>query len=345
MVAIVPSFEPDSLGVRWDLLGRVYLFGNDKGGVGKSTIAANAAGQAAQSGLRTLAVDLNAQGNMALDFGVSRNPEVNDNGKGLLHALTLDVPLNPVRGVRENLDFIPGGRYVRRIQAHLQPMMVDDEGIREAVTSLARALSGIAENYDLIILDSPPENELLLQLVLCAARFVVVPMKTDEASRIGLRALARVLERMRHVNPCLVLLGVVVFASSTNATNLRASLRDGVEDDLKGSAVPFFESFVRYAEAVGAAARKYGALAHELEAMLIEGTKPVAAGGYKLDWQYKAEEAERMKEENPEQALKKVPVVPGTAKRVAGDIEAVLQEMFSEAKQKRKQLKQEGLWV
>jgi cellulose biosynthesis protein BcsQ len=323
------------------------LFGNDKGGVGKSTIAANAAGQAAQAGMRTLAVDLNAQGNMALDLGVSLNPDVNDEGKGLLQAVTAEVPLRPVRGVRKNLDFIPGGRYIRRIPATLQLSMTDEDSAREALTSLARALSALADDYDLIILDSPPENELLLQLVLCAARFVVVPMKTDEASRVGLRALARVLRRMRQINPCLVLLGIVVFGSSTNATKLRADLRAGVEQDV-GGAAPVFESFIRYAEAVGAAARKWGALVHELESMLKGTSKPASEAGYKLDWQYKLEEAARQQDSDLDldRLLKKeFPVVPDTAQRVAGDIEQVLNEMFGQAKQKRVQLKQEGQWV
>src|ERR1700750_3267963 len=50
-------------------LGRVIAIVNDKGGVGKTSIAANLAGQFAAAGYRCLLIDLNRQANLTDDLG------------------------------------------------------------------------------------------------------------------------------------------------------------------------------------------------------------------------------------------------------------------------------------
>lgn len=309
--------------INWSALGQVYLFGNDKGGVGKSTLASNTAGLTAQGGLRTLVVDLNAQGNIALDLGVFAKSGVDDKGRSLYLAVTAGEPLQPAKNVRPNMDLLPGGDFIRMISSALAPSMSSPAKARAALLSLARALAKIARNYDVIIIDSPPENEMLLQLALCAARFVIVPMNTDQASRLGLRRLAKNLRDMREYNPHIVLLGVVVFASGASATKARQTLRENVEKDLRGGA-PVFKTFIRHAEAVGVAARDNGLLVHELEMKVRENPK---------FWEIRAGTAD-------EKAI----VVPATAKKVAGDIEDLLKEIFSSAKTKRLELTKEGLW-
>lgn len=320
---LAATYDLEASDINWSVLGQVYLFGNDKGGVGKSTLASNTAGLTAAGGLRTLVVDLNAQGNVALDLGVFGKEGVDDGGRSLYLGITADEPLRPAKNVRQNLDLLPGGDYIRKIAGALAPSMSSQDSARIALLALARGLAAIAKNYDVIIIDSPPENEMLLQLALCAARFVVVPMKTDEASRLGLRRLAKNLRSMRTLNPHMVLLGIVIFASGTGATKTRESLRGKVEHDLKGGA-PVFTAFIRHAEAVGVAARNNGLLIHELEQRLRDNPK---------FWELRAGTAD-----------KSTVVVPETARKVAGDIESLLKEIFSRAKNKRMELTKEGLW-
>lgn len=321
--SLAATEDLDVISIDWSSLGHVYLFGNDKGGVGKSTLASNTAGLTAQAGLRTLVIDLNAQGNIALDLNVFAKQGVDDGGRSLYLAITAGEPLQPAKNVRPNLDLLPGGDYIRTISAALAPNMSSPQRAKVALLSLARALAGIARNYDVIVIDSPPENEMLLQLALCAARFVIVPMKTDQASRLGLRRLARNLREMRNYNPHIVLLGVVVFATGTGATKARQTLRDNVEKDLKKGA-PVFKTFIRHAEAVGVAARENGLLIHELEMKISQNPKfyEIRAGT----------------------ADDKAIVVPETARKVAGDIEDLLKEIFSSARSKRTELTEKGLW-
>src|SRR4051812_2454344 len=64
-------------------LSRVIAMVNDKGGVGKTSLVANLAGQLAASGYRCLLTDLNRQANLADDLGY-RDDERDDQGAGLL---------------------------------------------------------------------------------------------------------------------------------------------------------------------------------------------------------------------------------------------------------------------
>ena len=138
----------------------------------------------ASDGARVLLVDLNGQGNIAQVLGFA-NSAADDKGRNLFSAVTAGVRLAPVQNVRPNLDVVPGGNYVRRIATTLAAEMGTSRDTGRLLLSLADALQAVASQYKLIIIDSPPENPLLLQLALCAARWVVVPMRTNGASEPG----------------------------------------------------------------------------------------------------------------------------------------------------------------
>ncbi|CAM5445424.1 hypothetical protein SALBM311S_02818 [Streptomyces alboniger] len=106
--------------VNWSELGHVYCFGNGKGGVGKTTCTCNIGGLAAADGLRVLIVDLNVQGNVAEELGYAET-ELDDEGKGLLTAITLQEAVKPIRNVRPNLDVVPEASYCVGCRASSAP--------------------------------------------------------------------------------------------------------------------------------------------------------------------------------------------------------------------------------
>jgi len=307
--------------VDWHRLGHVYVFANGKGGVGKTTSACHIAGLAAADGLRVLLLDLNGQGNVAEDFGYT-GTSIDDQGRGLLTALVGGSPLTPVQGVRPNLDVVPGGEHVRRIAPLLYSQLQDPKTGEPAVLALARCLMPIADRYDVVLIDSPPENPPLVQLALAAARFVLVPMKSDNGSRKGLREIARDFSLVRRLNPYLMLLGVFVFASGTSATRIRAQVHANVEKDLDGAA-HMFTTVIRHSEAVAVQVRERGLLAHELELQAATGPKSfdVAAG-----------RADRSQ------------LITATSASVAGDYAALAREIFARAAEVRAQAEEGGVW-
>ena len=308
--------------INWARLGHVYVVGNGKGGVGKTTTAAHLGALVASDGARVLLVDLNGQGNIAQVLGFA-NTAADDKGRNLFSAVTAGVRLAPVLNVRPNLDVVPGGSYVRRIASTLAAEMGTSRGTGRLLVSLADALQAVASQYKLIIIDSPPENPLLLQLALCAARWVIVPMKTDGTSRAGLRELAGDIRGIREHNPYLVLLAVFVFASGTNATNIRRELTEQVAQDLGQNSDLMLKSFIRQSEAVAKDIIKYGRLAHELEQEIQNNP---------AHWELRRGTATG------------ATVVSNTSRPVAGDFAKLAGEILTRAARRREEMIEEGVW-
>jgi cellulose biosynthesis protein BcsQ len=243
------------------VLQRVIAVMNGKGGVGKTSITANLAGLYAAAGYRVLVLDCDPQGNLGVDLGYLADGR-SDSGQELLRAITESSAPVPLAGVRENLDVLPGGDLLNDLASELARTgrgSVDTAGM-----ALAASLAQVAEDYDLIFIDSPPGGDVLQRLILTAARWVIVPTRSDDASRIGLRDVARRYLEARTDNPGLALLGVVLFGTNISATRVTGQAREALARDLNG-VVPVLDATIRYVEAAATDARNRGQLLHELE--------------------------------------------------------------------------------
>ncbi len=308
--------------VDYSRLGNVYLFANGKGGVGKSTCSTHGAALVASDGARVLLVDLNGQGNVANMLGFA-NTEADDKGRNLYSAITAGAPLTPVRDVRPRLDVVAGGPYIRKIAPVMAAEMGNPRAAKLALMSLAIALQQISHQYGLIFIDSPPENQLLLQAALCASRFVVVPMKTDDLSRTGLRELAGDLRAMREHNPYLMLLGCFIFASGFSSKKIREEMTKNVAADLGQNEDVMLSAFIRHSEAVGRDVPKFGRLAHELEQEIVNNPTRSAIRRGKADANT---------------------VVSTTSATVAEDFAKLTGEILRRGSQIRADMISEGVW-
>lgn len=242
-------------------LSRVIAVVNDKGGVGKTSIVANLAGQFAGAGYRCLLIDLNRQANLADDLGY-RGSTVDDRGAGLLGSVMAGTPLLPAAGVRPMLDVVCGGSRLE----DLTPVMVSrlqNHG-RKAFRVLGDVLAPIAGDYEVIFIDCPPESTILCDLALAAARWVLMPTKSDVGGLVGMTLVAERFTLAQEINPDLGLLGVVLFATGTRSTVIHGEARAAIDEAFGGSS-PRFETTIRHAERTAQDARRLGKLAHELE--------------------------------------------------------------------------------
>jgi chromosome partitioning protein len=231
---------------------------NSKGGVGKTSVAVNLAGLAALSGWKVLLVDIDAQGNMSTDLGLD---DRTDSGLGLYRAVNDGAPLEPLRDVRPNLDCILGGDHNVNLYRSFDGL---DLGVPR-YHRLEAALAPIASDYDLIVIDCPPGEELAQMAVLVATHFVLCPTKSDKGSINGLSgALTRAANVRKLYNPDLEILGVVLVAVGKGSKGvLRRAQNDlAARSD---SRLRVFEPAIRNVEAVADACRDYGLLVHELE--------------------------------------------------------------------------------
>ncbi len=241
------------------VLDRVVAIINGKGGVLKTTITTNVGGMLAASGFKTLIVDLDPQGNAAEDLGYDGD-EHDDAGRSLFIAMTGAHPITVRRDVRPNLDVAMGGHFLTAASATLGTMTGP-----AADLALAKALESVAADYDLILIDCPPGDEKLQTNALAAARWALIPVKSDKSSRKGLEAVAARIAKVEAVNPDLDLLGIVLTDLEPQATVVRRVVEEAIADIFKGDEDVMFTSTIRHSTSTAQQARERGQLVVELE--------------------------------------------------------------------------------
>lgn len=231
---------------------------NGKGGVGKTSVAANTAGCAAQMGARVLLIDLDLNGSLAMDLGLTHSGR-DDQGESLADAVWKSKSLPIIKDVRENLDVVLGGHQLEIVEALRYSGKLDVE------EAFAEMLAKVVGDYQLIVIDCPPGAGVLQDMALSVSGYVGVPTRTDPGSWKGLIQVGPRVNNARKRNPYLTYLGVVVFANATAAKTVLKNTRARLEEDLQGS-VPVFETRIRASETVAYDARKRGQLVYELAA-------------------------------------------------------------------------------
>lgn len=251
-------------------MDHAVCFGNGKGGVGKTSICANVAGVAAATGWRVLAVDLDHQANLGNDLGY-KGGRYDDQGAGLADAVMSGAPLQPIRRVRTGLDVIPGGTHLTRLWRWMgaEPAM--------RVPRLNTAVEGLANAYDVVMIDSPPAGGVAVDSALASSRWLVIPVKADEASLDGLELMSRQFSSALRTNPALQLAGVAMFDFGMQGTAIRREVRRSLMQDLNGIA-PVYRSFIRRSERSAVDMRRSGILAHEYAAEATAQRKAVSVG-------------------------------------------------------------------
>lgn len=237
---------------------RAIAFAQGKGGVGKTSLTSNVAGLAAKAGLKVLVVDLDQQGNVARDLGFEP-----DSGERLFTALVSNQPLPLLQDVRPNLDVVPGGPFIGDVAA-LFSARESRGGGASLAESLEAKLAEIADDYQLILFDTPPGDRIIVEAALTVASAVAIPTRMDEASIDGVARIAERFVSVRAHNPELRLAGVVLFAITSRTTRLERDVREALEGILGGSA-PVFETRIRHLDSAAADGRRRGLLVHELE--------------------------------------------------------------------------------
>lgn len=192
------------------------LFANNKGGVGKTTLAFNCAASFAKQGYKTVLVDLDPQCNLSRlalgDTHYEKNlfsageQDIYDVLKGVIEGgsdINLNVPLLPVANTIEHLFLLKGSV---RLSLY-ENLLVSAFGQAAAgqqlgyfqTSAIDRFLRdrGLNDEIDIFIIDTSPSLSLLNQVIFLGVDYFVVPMMPDAFSVQGIENLGTIFEKWK----------------------------------------------------------------------------------------------------------------------------------------------------
>lgn len=205
---------------------------NQKGGVGKSSISCNLAAVAAHSGLRTLLVDLDPQGNSTHYLMGRPAAELKDTAADFFEQTValkifnrkIDEFVHTTRF--ENLSVLPSSPELDYLERKLEA--------KHKIYKLREALNELSGRFDLIYVDTAPALNFYTRSALIAAESVLIPFDCDDFSRQALYTIHGEIEELRSDhNSALHIEGVIA-----NQVQPRASLPRRIIDELKSEGFP-----------------------------------------------------------------------------------------------------------
>jgi chromosome partitioning protein len=179
-------------------MGKIYVFVNQKGGVGKTTSAVNIGAYLAEEGKSVLLVDFDPQANLSSGVGVKPLKP------GVYELISGTVPIE--QAIRSTavpkLQVIPASIDLSGAAVEL----IEQE---ERDYFLKKALEPVRDRYDYILIDCPPSLGVLTLNGMAAADAVLIPMQCEYFAMEGLSLLLQTVKQMQKgLNPRLEIGGI-----------------------------------------------------------------------------------------------------------------------------------------
>ena len=199
---------------------------NQKGGVGKTTTVVNLGAYLALSGVPTLIIDLDPQGNATSGLGIDRRTVESSSYDALVDRVAIDGLVVPTQ--IDGLDLLPSTPGLSGAEIELV-----DVPARER--RLAASLDGLNGRYRRVLIDCPPSLGLLTVNALTASDGVLIPIQAEYYALEGLSLLVNTIRRVREgLNPRLEIDGVLLTMYDAR-TNLSAQVAAEVRRHMNGS--------------------------------------------------------------------------------------------------------------
>ena len=200
-------------------MARIFVIANQKGGVGKTSVAVNLSASLAHYGRRVLLIDLDPQGNATTGSGVDKAACDNTVYGVLLGEHPLAQAVLECEG---GYDIVPSNRDLAGAEVELISIERREYRLRDA-------LAGATGAYDFVVIDCPPALNMLTVNGFAAADAVIIPMQCEYYALEGLSDLVGTLRRVKqNLNPAIEIEALV-----RTMYDPRSTLTVQVSDELK----------------------------------------------------------------------------------------------------------------
>ena len=198
---------------------KVFAVANQKGGVGKTSVAVNLSATLAHYGQRVLLIDLDPQGNATTGSGVDKNGVE----KTVYGVLLGEYKVSEARVRTESgFDVLPANRELAG--AEIELINIERREFR-----LKEALALVNNDYNFAVIDCPPALNMLTVNALTAANAVIIPMQCEYYALEGLSDLVGTLRKVKaNLNP-----SIEIEALVRTMYDPRSSLTTQVSDEIK----------------------------------------------------------------------------------------------------------------
>lgn len=224
-------------------MGKIYMIGVMKGGVGKSVSVFNLAYSLQKRGKRVLAVDFDPQANLTTCFGAE---DVDVAIGDLMMAVIEDEEL-PEREEyiweRNGVDFIPSSIQLSAVEAKLRLEM----GTEKMLATILEPLKG---DYDYILIDTSPSLGALNINAMAAADEVIVTVNPQLLAMMGLQDFLKSVKKIKsRLNEKLNVAGILLTMCDAR-TILCKTITEQVAETFQGQ-IRIFESKIPNTVKVG----------------------------------------------------------------------------------------------
>lgn len=186
---------------------KTIALANQKGGVGKTTTAANLGIGLFRQGKKVLLIDADAQGNLTQMLGWQRPDELSPTLSTLMEKIITEAPLVPGEGILRHHE----GVHLLPANIELSSMEVTLVNTMSRETILRQYLSTVKKDYDYAIIDCMPSLGMMTINALTAADSIIIPVQAHYLPAKGLEQLLKSVARVKkQLNPALNIDGILL---------------------------------------------------------------------------------------------------------------------------------------
>lgn len=213
-------------------MAQVITLGNFKGGVGKTANSTMIALELSKKGYKTLLVDLDPQGNATNIYLKTRANLTNNivHFKTTLMASIEDGDLSTsLINIKDNLDLLASSSDFALYPRYMEKYKDYTQRVRE----FSNLLQSLKEQYDYILIDTPPTAGLITDSALYASDYCIIVMQTQELSLQGAEAFIKNVQEYiidEYKAPRLEIVGVLAVLMQPNAPVDDATLQNAVQE-------------------------------------------------------------------------------------------------------------------